>query len=109
MDFGDEPDGPVLAHEVRYPGERLACFGMFISPTNVCAGCVRQHAFSVVTAGSGVTECSGQWQAAAGSRGHARVALVLPPHLRMLAFRLPCFNRRRQQLGHLDCADGPGL
>lgn len=20
VDFGDEPDGPVLAHEVRYPG-----------------------------------------------------------------------------------------
>ena len=20
MDFGKEPDGPVLAHEVRYPG-----------------------------------------------------------------------------------------
>ena len=20
VDFGDEPDGPVLAHEIRYPG-----------------------------------------------------------------------------------------
>ena len=20
IDFGDEPDGPVLAHEIRYPG-----------------------------------------------------------------------------------------
>lgn len=89
MDFGDEPDGPVLAHEVRYPGERLACLGMFISPTNVCAGCVRQHAFSVVTAGSGATECSVQWQVAAGSLGSARVALVLLPHLPMLALHLP--------------------
>ncbi len=26
VDFGNEPDGPVLAHEVRYPGEHcLAC------------------------------------------------------------------------------------
>ena len=24
VDFGAEPDGPVLAHEIRYPGEWLA-------------------------------------------------------------------------------------
>lgn len=27
VDFGNEPDGPVLAHEVRYPGARHKCSG----------------------------------------------------------------------------------
>ena len=32
MDFGNEPDGPVLAHEVRYPGEISApCIMLYFS------------------------------------------------------------------------------
>ena len=34
MDFGNEPDGPVLAHEVRYPGELSALhYAQFFLPT----------------------------------------------------------------------------